>query len=109
MKIIREHIQQQALEEFADTYDLVMKIIERPLPVGNPGRFYACFEHTEVAENGMLIGVTGDSHTAELAIYNYVAKISCKTICVNANNYKGKERRIEVPRLVYGGGEIVGK
>ena len=100
MKIEREFIAEESLQDFADANGLTMVIMERPLLSGNPSRYYARFRHTALLGDGVLIGVYGNGATEEEAMRNYVTEISLKRILVSAHDGK-YEKEIWVPRLFY--------
>ena len=98
MKIVRENIPRMTIEEFAERNALTMQVVERPLPEGNPDRFYAHFKSCEAMEGGMLRGTHGNGATEEDAISDYARRISFGTIVIGAMK-KGR-REIQVPRLI---------
>lgn len=97
MKIEREDIPQMCIEAFAEANDLVMEIIERPLPIGDGGRYYAKFKKCEVKDGGCLVGKYGNGATPEEAIKAYAPQISLRTLVFSAMS--GDRLEIRVPRL----------
>jgi hypothetical protein len=95
MKIVFHTMEEQTIEQFADTHKLTMEVYERSLPIGHKERFYAHFELCEIIDNGVLIGAFGNGRTPEEAIANYATEISMKRIVIDQNR-----REIEVPRLI---------
>jgi hypothetical protein len=98
MKIKREDIPSMTIEQFADAHNLVMVVMERRLPEGDPSRYYARFEHCEVGGDGFLRGEFGNGRTPEEAIADYATAITLKRIVVGA--YTPERREIDVPRLL---------
>lgn len=98
MKIKREDIPCMTIEQFADAHDLVMIVVERSLPEGDPSRYYAHFEHCEVGGDGILHGTFGNGRTPEEAISAYVEEIRFKRLVVEADT--ARRREIDVPRLL---------
>lgn len=97
MKTIRRTIPAMTIEQFADQHDLTLQIVERKLDVGNPMRYYACFERAEIKESIFLVGCFGNGVTEQQAIDNYAREIEMRTLVINST---GNDRRqIEVPRL----------
>lgn len=85
------------IERFAEEHDLVMQVQEPRSSAGSPGlngQFRACFKGVEIAEDGMLCGVSACGPTEADAINAYANQISGKTIRL----YSGK--RIKVPDLL---------
>lgn len=97
MKTVIEKIPTLTLAEFADRNGLVMEVVERRRPIGDPSRYYAHFQRVEVREVCLLRGTYGDGSTPEEAIANYAPEISLKIIVVDARMPSRKE--IESPRL----------
>lgn len=99
MKIIRELIKRQTIEEFAVEHDLVMKIVERSTtssPVQD--RFFCHFEHIEEKDGSCLISASGNGNTEQEAINDYAKRISEKYLVYNA--YKDDRRTIMAPCLI---------
>lgn len=67
--------------------DLVVK--KRP-----DGTIYTYYEHAEVKDGGMLHGVYGEGRTFEQACWDYLNKISGKTLVFDA--YKESRREVTV-------------
>lgn len=97
MKINRETIKRQTIEEFADEHGLDMKVTERH-KFPSPCKFYANFEGADVKEGSAYVGAYGDGATEEEAIRNYAARISETTLVIDA--FKPQQREIIVPVLV---------
>ena len=92
-------VPEMTLTQFADREKLVMEVNERSDDTVARGveRFYASFQSVHVADDGMLIGVTGNADTPEEAIADYMKRISGKRI---KYGYSGDGARyINVPRL----------
>ncbi len=98
MKIEREDIPTQTIEQFAEQHDLIMEIRERPVNVGNSGRYYAHFKRAEIKDDCILRGAYGDGATPEEAIAAYRNEISLKRLVIDA--FAPTRREIRVPRLV---------
>jgi hypothetical protein len=60
-------------------------------------RYFARFDDTDVKEDGCLIGITGDGDTPELAVEDYIPKISGKLLVLDA--FGSGRREIQVPIL----------
>jgi len=97
MKTKEFMLPRMTIEEFADKNNLVMEIHERS-DEDSPARFYAHFEHSDIAEDGMLIGKYGDGESKKQAILNYAMEISGKVLVIGA--FSGRRREIVVPILV---------
>ena len=93
MKIVTESVPACTLEEFADKYDLIMIVKERPLPEGDPSRFYARFEGVEVGGDGTLTTAFGNGATPEDAMAAYAERIYLATLVVDAH----KDSRRQIP------------
>jgi hypothetical protein len=98
MKIVFHTMEEQTIEQFADTHKLTMEVYERSLPIGHKERFYAHFERCEIIDDCVLIGAFGNGRTPEEAIANYATEISMKRIVIDA--FSQERREIEVPRLI---------
>ena len=97
MKTKEFMLPRMTIEEFADKNNLVMEIHERS-DEDSPSRFYAHFEHSDIAKDGMLIGKYGDGESKKRAILNYAMGISGKVLVIGA--FSGCRREIVVPILV---------
>lgn len=97
MKILEELVKHGTIEEFADNHGLEMSVKERSLPVGDPTRYYARFQHVDVMGDGVLIGTFGNGATKEEAIAAYAEKISMKTLIFHGNT--PREQRIPAWRF----------
>lgn len=98
MNIIRNYVPTDILEHFAEQNNLTMVVTERPNSIGSPLRFFARFEGSDVAGNGVLIGTYGNGSTEQEAIANYAKEISEKTLVIDA--WKPNRSEIKVPRLI---------
>ncbi len=98
MKIKRNDIPVMTIQRFAEENDLTMEIHERRVPVDNPARYYAHFEHCDVKGDGVLIGAYGDGRTPEGAIANYARRIELGRLVIDAGT--PQRREISVPRLL---------
>lgn len=98
MKIVTERVPEMTIEEFADANDLVMEVKERPVPVGDPYRYYAKFAGCDVTDGSFLIGTYGNGATPEAAIAEYAIAISLRRIV--SNDHRPSRRELSVPRLV---------
>ena len=99
MKIELNVRETMGISEFAETHGLTMVVTERPPHIENVEKFYANFKNADVAVAGGRVSCFGNGDTPEEAIRNYAARISCKTLVINAR--KDVEKRIEVPKLTY--------
>lgn len=102
MKIIREsHLEPpklpQSIEEFADKYNLTMKVVRRG--ISNLPKFYAHFVGVDIKNGNILSATYGDGSTEKEAIDAYAKAISQKLIVVNAMHRDRRE--INVPILYY--------
>ena len=84
MKTEYDRIPEGTIEEFADRYNLVMKVSERKLPAGDPSRYYASFAKCDVLKDGMLCGQFGNGVTPEEAIKNYTRCIHLERLVIDA-------------------------
>jgi hypothetical protein len=99
MQIERQFIKELTLDQFADVYDLVLEVIERPSDhVYNGYRFHARFKGVEVMDRGLLISEYGSGPTEQEAIDNYRKKLTEKLIVYGA--YTPVRQEILVPRLI---------
>lgn len=99
MKIDRKDVPSMTIEQFADSYNLTMKVCERRVPIDHPSRYYAHFESCEVmSDDGFIFDEFGNGVTAEKAIADYADRIQLKSIVIDA--YTPERREIDVPRLV---------
>jgi len=98
MKIERHDIEETTIEAFADKNGLVMEVLERKKPVGDPSRYLAHFKSAEVREGThCLEGLFANGRTPEEAIAEYASAISLRTLIIDARTKE--QREIEVPRL----------
>lgn len=104
MKIEREFITRESIENFADRHGLTMRVNERSTS-GLP-RFYARFKDVEVGNGCILIGAFGNGDTEDEAIAAYAAEISKQRLIVNAGT--AERREIIAPVLFYGKDEAAG-
>jgi len=99
VKIDRKDVPSMTIEQFADSYNLTMKVRERRVPADHPSRYYAHFESCEVmSDDGFLFDDFGNGMTAEEAISVYADRIQLKRIVIGA--YTPERREVDVPRLV---------
>ncbi len=77
-------------------------VTERAIHAGSAAglsRYFVCFGGGDVAENSMLVGVTGNGDTIDKAITDYCHQISNKKMVFGANTTKRKE--IQLPKLIH--------
>lgn len=98
MQVVSTLIPTGTLAEFAEANELVMSVVERSLPVGDPYRFYAKFDNTEVSEGAVLNSDYGNGATPEEAVADYARRISLRVLVVNAG--RENRRTLNVWRLV---------
>lgn len=102
MKIRRNYIKRQTLQEFAEEHDLTLVINERrDVAEDSPMRLYAKFEDCETKDGAILSSVYGNGSTEAAAALDYVSKISEKLLVFSAMTDKRKE--IQVPVLSFEG------
>ncbi len=99
---------EMTLREFAEKYDLELEILERTgwwnPNLGENGRYYCHFKHSDIKEGPCLVGVSGNGSTKQAAVENYAREISDKRLIIDAGS---KERcEIRVPRLTGSGVKI---
>ncbi|MEN6320631.1 MAG: hypothetical protein ABFD82_17985 [Syntrophaceae bacterium] len=99
MKIIYKKVPILTIEDFADKHGLTMVVDERKKPVGDPDRYWAEFDHSEVGDGCILIGTYGNGATPEEAIDDYAGKIELKRLVINA--FGENRTEIDVPRLIH--------
>jgi hypothetical protein len=97
MKIEMRTIPTGTIEEFAEANGLTMVVGERDLPVGNPTRYYAEFDHSEIKDGCCLCSMYGNGSTPEEAIAEYAKNISMKRMVLYA--MCNERREINVWRL----------
>jgi len=73
-----------------------MEIRERPLPPGDPLRFYASFKSIEEKRDGVLISIFGNGSTQEMAIEQYAARIHLKHLVFDS---MGNRKEINPTRI----------
>lgn len=92
-----ERIDAVTLKQFAATNGLTLVVNERPLPAGDPKRFYARFDRCDTKGDGVLIGEYGDGSTPDEAASDFASRIENKTLVYEA--FKECRRDIRVPRV----------
>lgn len=97
MKTIIESQWRPSIEEFAEKYNLTMKVTERDLRVRHPQLYYARFDGAEIKGDCILRSAYGNGHTPEEAIANYANEISGKLLVIGA--FTDGRREIRVPVL----------
>ncbi len=85
------------LQEFADKYELEMKVRERSASIGL-SRFYCSFPNVEVMERGMLVGICGNGDTVQAALQDYAKQLAGKCVAIGA--YTRERRNVDVPNQV---------
>lgn len=95
MKIIRENQTHMTLVEFANKYNLTLRICERKAEYENT--FYADFEGVERKGNSVLISTSGNGKTPYEAVDDYRQKISGTCLVLGA--YSLSLREVCVPIL----------
>lgn len=97
MKIERNLLSEQRIEDFADENGLTMFVGERDSTGHN--RFYAYFKEAEVKQGYCLVSVYGDGLTEVEAIQQYAGKISRQMLVLHA--YTSDRHEILAPKLHY--------
>ncbi len=94
MRIKDETFQATTFEAFADKYELVLVIKERPARDGLK-RYYAKFEKSETMERGCLVGTYGNGSTKQDAVEDYKQELLGKRLAVDASS--DSRREIQCP------------
>ena len=93
MKITRSHSVSMSVGAFAEQHGLAMKVHKR-----TDGSFSAEFEGAEVRRGTcMLLSMSGEGFTEELAISDYAQQLSGQLMIVDA--LRDTRREIWVPQL----------
>lgn len=86
MKIEYHLVQNGTIEEFADSYGLVMTVVERRNPSVPNFRYYAAFKDYGIRVPGGTCSTYGNGATPEEAIAEYAKEISGKTLVRDDRN-----------------------
>lgn len=83
--MIIESIPEMTLTEFAELHELDLVCSERPLPIGDPSRYYCRLKNIEVRGDGVLISTFGNGATPEEALFNAAKEYSLKRLIKHGN------------------------
>jgi hypothetical protein len=93
MQINLTEVKRGRLEDFANAHGLVMDVVERDRPIGDPMRFYAKFDGAWVKDGCFIRSTHGDGATPEAAIADYARLISGKTLVVHESDIHSPDSR----------------